>query len=210
MQVLNLLVGIAFHSYVCVKALRQVDKLIMSKQSIRRKNLVVGLNPALQRVIDFNKLEVGSVNRGSNVQVGIGGKGQNAYISSLCTSLSQPSSLLQFVGSGGEGDTLIKLLHQLGSNISDINDFSIRTVSSCRTCITLIDKSTEEVTELIEPSGAIEPSEIEEMFSKLSSSFDHRNKVGGIAVMGSSPPGCPSSLYSDIIRLVCDNQSKVR
>ena len=38
-------------------------------------NLIVGLNPALQRTIDVPNLKAGSVNRAKSAQVGVGGKG---------------------------------------------------------------------------------------------------------------------------------------
>ena len=68
---------------------------------------------------------------------------------------SRPA-LLQFLGSGSEGDALAALLHQLplqkSSNTID-SDLSIRTTAPCRTCITLVDKVKGEATEIIEPSG---------------------------------------------------------
>ena len=35
------------------------------------------------------------------------------------------------------------------------------------------------------------------------------DKVGGVAVMGSMPPGCPVDLYSKILGRVCDSETKV-
>ena len=40
---------------------------------------------------------------------------------------------------------------------------------------------------------------------------DHRSgtHAGGVAVMGSMPPGCPPDLYASIISKSCDQHSKV-
>lgn len=67
-----------------------------------------------------------------------------------------PPLLLQFLGSGSEGDALAVLLNQLHrseSSSADESDLSIRTVARCRTCITLVDPVKGEATEIIEPSG---------------------------------------------------------
>ena len=74
--------------------------------------LVVGLNPALQRQVTIAGLIKGSVNRASEVSVGIGGKGQNVLVASNFMHMREDTmvDVAQFVGSGGEGDSLIELL----------------------------------------------------------------------------------------------------
>lgn len=83
-------------------------------------------------------------------------------------------------------------------------DMTVRSLSPCRTCITLVsEKST---TEIIEPSGKIEEEEMVALLSKVSSV----GKVGGLAIMGSMPPGCPDSTYPSIVSVACDRGSRVR
>eukprot|EP01036_Dinobryon_divergens_P027548 gene27548-36343_t len=176
---------------------------------IKRTNVIVGLNPALQRIIQLSSsnLEPGEVHRASNVQIGIGGKGQNALIASNCIGNGNKFELLQFIGTGFEGDTVLQLLKSNLScekaNAIKNYDMTVRSLSPCRTCITLVsEKST---TEIIEPSGKIEEEEMVALLGKVSSV----GKVGGLAIMGSMPPGCPDSTYPSIVSVACDRGSRV-
>jgi fructose-1-phosphate kinase PfkB-like protein len=170
-------------------------------------NLIVGLNPALQRTIDVPNLKAGSVNRAKGAQVGVGGKGQNVLVASSCMDLSTPSHILQFLGTGFEGDALIACLNKRFNATSDLSKFSIRTAAPCRTCITLVDSGSGLSTEIIEPSGTITTEEVSMLNTALSTSFD--TKARGVAIMGSMPPGCPSDLYASIIAQSCGPESTV-
>lgn len=179
--------------------------------------MIIGLNPALQRTITIPSITLGNVLRASQVEVGIGGKGQNVIIASTYMNINKPSKLLQFLGSGSEGDMLSSLLVER-ANVDP--EFSVRSSSSCRTCITLLDESKNIATEIIEPSGRITEEEINLMYSLLndvyristtatSSSSTISNSINGLAAMGSIPPGCPGDIYANIIALTCNTQSKV-
>lgn len=117
--------------------------------------------------------------------------------------------LLQFVGTGFEGETVLALLKsklssELTPSANEFAELTVRSLAPCRTCITLVsEKST---TEIIEPSGSIAEGEMFELLSKVSSV----GKVGGLAIMGSMPPGCPDSTYSSIVSESCDKRSRVR
>lgn len=120
-----------------------------------------------------------------------------------------PPALLQFLGSGAEGDALATLLAAMQQRPSHQPlMMSIRTSAPCRTCVTLVDRVKEEATEIVEPSGTILLSEIDNLLSTLESQYQHE-KAGGVAVMGSMPPGCSADLYSEILKRVCDSQTKV-
>ena len=116
--------------------------------------------------------------------------------------------ILQFIGTGSEGNRLLELL---GSLLSDENEpvntavsqLSIRSSTPCRICSTLVSESS--TTEIIEPSGQISEEEISLLLRKVS----EIGSVGGLAVMGSMPPGCPETLYSSIASIACDGRSRV-
>jgi len=51
------------------------SRMFMSQvesEETKRKNIIVGLNPALQRIVQLSSLEPGEVHRASNVRIGIG------------------------------------------------------------------------------------------------------------------------------------------
>ena len=83
-----------------------------------------------------------------------------------------PPLLLQFLGTGAEGDALENLLQKLTSsqesssssstststststsNVFSTSSLSVRTAVPCRTCVTLVDTVKGEATEIVEPSG---------------------------------------------------------
>ena len=179
--------------FLLIAGLTKSFKLRMS-QSV----LIAGLNPALQRQVTFAKgLTKGSVNRASEVGVGIGGKGQNVLIASKYMDIREDTKVdvAMFCGSGGEGDTLIDLLRAIDAR----EDLTIRSTSHLRICTTLVDaKNDNQTTELVEPSGTISGAEAEEMLAKLSSHFGDAPPVG-VALMGSMPPGLPKEFYVKIL-----------
>ena len=170
--------------------------------------MIVGLNPALQRSVSFvNDIMKGSVNRGADMSVGIGGKGQNCYVAcNILNSNAKESNLsldlVQFIGSGLEGEQLLSLL----SNNHALTETSltVRSVSRLRTCITLVDPS--DATEIIEPSGPITEEEQLELLHAVSKRL---NKAKGIACMGSMPPGVSKDFYIELIRSGSTTTTKV-
>lgn len=162
--------------------------------------LVVGLNPALQKRFVLSpeaKLTPGNVHRAASIQQGVGGKGQDVFITLSCL-LSKESSdenkvkLAQFIGSGGEGDTVMGLLED--TKIFD-KSLTIRTKSAIRTCTTIV--ATEDSTELVEPSGVVEAEELKSLLSKISSQAGQNN---AICIMGSMPPGCSQDTYANLLK----------
>ncbi|KAJ1424277.1 Ribokinase-like protein [Ochromonadaceae sp. CCMP2298] len=164
--------------------------------------VVVGLNPALQRTITLAGLKVGGVNRAASVEVGIGGKGQNVIVASRHMQLQKPSQLLQFLGTGGEGDLLSNLL--LERNVDP--QHSVRVSASTRTCTTLVDQTSGLATEIVEPSGKVDEQEIQAL---LRAAAAFKGQGASLAVMGSMPPGCTPALYAQILRAAADSSSKV-
>lgn len=80
--------------------------------------------------------------------------------------------LAQFIGSGGEGDTVMGLLED--TKIFD-KSLTIRTKSAIRTCTTIV--ATEDSTELVEPSGVVEAEELKSLLSKISSQAGQNNAI---------------------------------
>ena len=117
-----------------------------------RKILVCGFNPAAQKVLYFNKLTPGSVNRADRLEQFPSGKGINFCRALNCSGLAQ-GKLLQFSG-GNNG----KIIEQ-GLEKENIPFLSIRTRGATRCCCTCVDRAAGTVTELIEPSETAAPEE---------------------------------------------------
>jgi hypothetical protein len=173
----------------------------------QRDVLVVGLNPALQRSVTLPNLVVGAVNRGASVQIGIGGKGQDVVVAAASMAAVPQPVLLQLLGKGAEGDTLLGLIKAVQPH-TFVNSLSVRTQARCRTAITLVDASRQEATEIVEPSGTTSAEEVAMLLLAVERQY-FQDKAGGVALMGSMPPGCPPTLYADVLQRVVDARSKV-
>lgn len=168
--------------------------------AMTQKLVVVGLNGALQKrfvIQNHADLVPGNVHRASEIQTGIGGKGQDVAIALHCLH-SQGVKLLQFVGQGAEGDAVYHLMtNRLGKDI--IGDCTVRVKSHMRTCTSIVGGT--ETTELVEPSGTIEADEMATLLDRC----ENLQSVGGICIMGSMPPGCSDTTYSEIYRRISSN-----
>jgi fructose-1-phosphate kinase PfkB-like protein len=163
--------------------------------------VVVGLNGALQKrfvLPSGGTLIPGNVHRAEQIQIGVGGKGQDVAVTLSCLGYSQGLQLAQFVGTGPEGDQVYDLLvNMLGEEAMTM---TIRPENSgMRTCTSII--ASDSTTELVEPSGTILDDEINELLEKLR---NRKEKVSALCFMGSMPPGCPDSMYADIYKTVAD------
>lgn len=195
------------HNYVPIVTVL-LSFVVMTSSLSSKLNLIVGLNPALQRIVHVPDLIVGDVNRGQKVDVGIGGKGQNVIVAANCmqTVSNYRPALLQLLGKGAEGDQVLELLRPLIDK--KMEKLSVRPSIRCRTCITLVDPVKQETTEIIEPSDPMAIEEVEYMINTVTETFVV-DKVGGIAIMGSMPPGCPPTTYRSVVSATCDVNSKV-
>ena len=198
--------------------------------------IVVGLNGALQKRFIMgsggSQLIPGNVHRATQVQTGVGGKGQDVAISLSCLQYYYRSSnqdkdedgtassddpgtiqLAQFIGVGGEGDTVLNLLRKrlMGESESESTDDSscfaltVRPTSALRTCTSIV--STKETTELVEPSGIISKDEMKQLMEQLTTlaSAEGDNDNDGIetlVIMGTMPPGCDEDTYAKIYDIV--------
>lgn len=179
-------------------------------------SIIVGTNPALQKQFYLSsktpRLIPGNVHRASQVQQGIGGKGQDVAVSLGCLSSTsrRPFVLLaQFLGKGANGDVALsalkkalhddtdKCLKNKDENIpcSIVDELTVRIKSNLRTCTTIIGEDS--ATELVEPSGPVHFEEIQQLLQSIECTV-HARKVRGLCIMGSMPPGCPEHFYADI------------
>jgi 1-phosphofructokinase len=152
--------------------------------------LVVGLNPAWQKILIFKEdVNKGEVNRARDMLTFASGKGANfAKVAMRCGNIAM---LAQFVG-GGTGDMYSSDLNRAGLILLDQY-----VKAPTRTCTTLL-SSVFEATELIEPSGKISESEGSALFAKIEK---HSKLCDAFAVCGTYPPGISVNFYTQIAKL---------
>jgi 1-phosphofructokinase len=119
--------------------------------------IIFGLNPALQKILEFDSLEINSVNRSVKVKSFASGKGINCI--RVLSRLGGSGTLVHFTG-GDPGRGISSELAALG--IQSINQ---EIHAETRTCTTLISKGNS--TELIEPSPQITEGERDMLLEKL-------------------------------------------
>ena len=199
---------LTFKSTSNTKSRAKITKMTMETQE-SSSVLIVGLNPALQKrfILSPNTdLIPGDVHRATSIQQGVGGKGQDVLITLSCLSPTHNDddsetmkiAISQFIGSGPEGDNVLQLLHD---QINFDERFTIRTKSPIRTCTTIV--ATDHSTELVEPSGIVEPEELEALLS----SVEEQAQTNSLCIMGSMPPGCPSDTYASILKRMISTTS---
>jgi fructose-1-phosphate kinase PfkB-like protein len=176
--------------------------------------VVIGLNGALQKRFVLSPGEVlipGNVHRAATIQNGVGGKGQDAAIALHCLLLSANKNnksnnkvqqqLVQFIGRGSAGDAVYDMLvDRLGESAMTL---TVRSASGMRTCTSIV--AADVTTELVEPSGHITDEELQELLDKTAevavaaaSQRIHHCATKGVCIMGSMPPGCPSTTYGKL------------
>eukprot|EP01127_Copromyxa_protea_P017418 TRINITY_DN5300_c0_g2_i2.p1 TRINITY_DN5300_c0_g2~~TRINITY_DN5300_c0_g2_i2.p1 ORF type:complete len:343 (-),score=65.23 TRINITY_DN5300_c0_g2_i2:8-1036(-) len=181
--------------------------------------LVIGWNPAYQKVLSFTELQKGGVNRATSLHKDVGGKGQQVAKALHFYRESTPIFLAQFLG-GQTGEWIQQFLSTLG-----FQQLTVHVTSETRTCTTLLAKGMffsffcffsfhlwfgvfdfsfffcnvdllDETTEIIDPSDPVTPEEVEKMEQLIS---EHIEKVSAIIISGTYPPGVPASGYASVV-----------
>ena len=149
--------------------------------------LVTGLNPAWQKILEFETLAEGKVNRASSCLELGSGKGLNAAI--VLARLGHEVSLLQVVG-GINGRRIEDYCLQSG-----IKPLGVVVQRETRVCSTLIDRGSGKVTELIEPFS-VDPDE--RVAERLLDLLPDSGGWDALVVMGTAPAGIDPSIYAQI------------
>ncbi len=151
--------------------------------------LVTGLNPAWQKVLEFDELTPGKVNRASSCHEYGSGKGLNAAM--VLRRLGHDVSLLQVIG-GVNGQRIGDFCERFG-----IQSLDVRVESQTRVCSTLLDRRSATVTELIEPF-VVDPGE--RVTERLLELLPASARWDALVVMGTAPAGVDPAIYLQIAR----------
>lgn len=154
--------------------------------------LAAGLTPAWQQILVFDRLELGEVNRSRTALACASGKVLN--VGRACHALEAATLALAPVG-GPSGEAIIREFAQANCPAS-----WVQTSATTRTCTTLIDRSSNVVTELVENAAPLSSAELADFVSRYSAAAATAELV---VLTGSLPPATPSSFYAQLLERTC-------
>ncbi|MFA6291591.1 MAG: PfkB family carbohydrate kinase [Victivallales bacterium] len=158
-----------------------------NKASYRKNIIVLGLNPAWQKILLFPELIPGEVNRASSILQSPAGKGIN--FAKAAKTWGENVTVCQFIG-GLTGENIIRELQN-----SNIREISVKTDAPTRTCTTCLCQKKGETTELIEPSSRVSPSAVKALKKAV---VDNLPLCSGLSLCGTYPEGVGPDFYADI------------
>jgi fructose-1-phosphate kinase PfkB-like protein len=153
----------------------------------QKKLMVIGLNPALQKLLNFSKFQPGTVNRAEMISYISGGKAAN--FAKAAKNIGTDTVIYQFSG-GASGDKYRKIL-----NLEKLQFVNELTQAETRICSTIMSRKSSEVTEIIEPSDMISENEAKKLLARTISDLQ---QFDGIALCGTYPPGIKPKFYAKI------------
>jgi len=159
--------------------------------------LVVGPNPALQRVLSLpTQLELGSVNRAASLSEYVGGKGQGAALA-LARWAPGETTLASFLG-GDTGRAVEALL-----SASDLELLTQPTAAPTRICTTLLSPGVAGGTEVIDPSGTVSEMELDALLGQIE---ERLHTFDALAFCGTCPSGA-QDIYSRLVSMLAASAS---
>lgn len=156
--------------------------------------LCVSLNPAVDKRMRLERLQLQAVNRARDVRPAPGGKA--AHVAMVLKTLGANVTWLGFTG-GHSGDVLLNGLHELA-----IRTVAVPTASQTRTNLEIIDDAG--VTEILEPGAPVtdeEMSQLNSVFGNCLTEAKPANSIAVVVLSGSLPQGAPADCYKNLIDL---------
>lgn len=147
--------------------------------------LCLGTTPALQRTMQFDRVEIGGVNRAAEVAEYASGKSVN--VAKVLRTLGHDPLATGFVG-GARGALLRQHLDLAGV----AHDF-VTVAAATRLCTTVIDRATGAVTEFVEEAAAVQPGSWDELGRRLETLLPRAQTW---VFSGSLAPGAPADFYT--------------
>lgn len=153
--------------------------------------LSVGLTPAWQRILQFDRLAVGEVNRARATQSCASGKVLN--VAAAAHSLGAEASLWCPIG-GATGRQISADFRRLG-----IPSRWLEVATPTRVCTTLLDLSKGVTTELVENAGALSATDLDRYAEELP---ELAAGAALVVLTGSLPERTPAGYYRRLLRSV--------
>ncbi len=154
--------------------------------------LCVSLNPAIDKRLRLERLQLGRVNRASQVTPAAGGKA--AHVAMVLRTLGADPLWLGFAG-GPTGAALVE-----GLKAMSIRAEAVATANATRMNLEILDKDGT-VTEILEPGQPVTGEELERLQDSFKLAL--RESVGKTTVIlsGSLPAGIPEDYYATLVEL---------
>ena len=151
--------------------------------------LCLGTTPAAQRVMVFNTFGLDMVNRAATTLDGAAGKSINVV--KVLKALGEEPLATGFLG-GDRGAELASILSRLG-----VRAEFVRVNARTRQCITILDQSSGEHTELVEESLAVTAEEFDQL-ERIVNRWLPDSRA--IVMSGTLAPGVPKDFYARCVR----------
>ncbi len=152
----------------------------------------ISANPAIDRRLHLESIAIGEVNRALSAQPFPGGKA--AHVAMVAKSLGLEVMWVGFLG-GAAGEECESGLSGLGVPLT-----VVRTETETRVNLEII-SADGSVTEILEPGGAVTEGEVERLFATCRDIFAESGAGTQVVMSGSLPPGAPTNLYAELIRM---------
>lgn len=167
--------------------MRAIGLMQGNKASSRKNIIVLGLNPAWQKILLFPELIPGEINRALSVSYSPAGKGIN--FAKAAKTWGGNVTVCQFIG-GVTGEDIIRELKN-----RKIKDISVKITSPTRACTTCLCKKKGETTELIEPASLVPLPAVKTLKKAV---MDNLPFCSGVSLCGTYPKGVGPDFYADI------------
>ncbi|WP_107841023.1 1-phosphofructokinase [Metasolibacillus meyeri] len=148
----------------------------------------ITLNAAIDQVYELDCLAVGNTNRVVNKRQQGGGKGVN--VARVITALGGHACVSGFVG-GLNGEKIEMLLKE-----EKLHAEFVHIAQESRICLTVINKQTGEMTELLEQGPIVQAKEWQQMLTWIEQQAEQSDYF---VLSGSLPKGLPAKTYATII-----------
>jgi len=150
--------------------------------------VIGGLTPAWQHILVFDEFRCGTVNRAAETVWCASGKVLNAALAAY-----HLNGLVRVLAAVG-GRTRRQIEDDL--EIFELDYRWVVTEAPTRVCVTVIDRATGEVTELVEEAGPLSTKELEQFYQAWK---EETAKATVALVIGSLPPGTDPQFYRRLV-----------
>lgn len=150
----------------------------------------VAANPSIDRLLEVESIEPGTIHRPDRVVAVPGGKGLNA---ARAASTLGGSVVVVAVLGGHAGTWIAERLAELG-----VATRTIEVEGETRTCVSVLDRSTGRLTEFYEPGLAVPAGAIASLEAVVRDELEQAD-VGTLAISGSLPAGAPRDGYARLV-----------